>query len=475
MGLITQEINLDNSNEIDKEEVNESENIGIVEETSASDGVDIDDTKSSYRYDESTSIKEIEVKNFKCIGDIKLTFDESPIISLTGNSDVGKTSIIHGLAVLIYNAYSQHQKRWIKTGKAGFGVRMELNDGTIITRIKSAKGDMYHLSDSTGEYHFDKLDTVASVPTVIKDKLGCMIEKETREFVNIRTYKEQMLFVTTPASTTYKVIYSALNVDYITKSVKRASLELNELRDKDRRNKILIDDTLSKLKTVKVVDTEVLGKVKERLANRVERIKVLKNAVEILREYKKLEDKVQSYDGIENIGEIDTDRIESLRKALIDTQGIKEYEKVIDKYSEIQEVQDINIERFKRLSNCYANVKETNENIATVGKYSDIEAVQDFGRAIENIAKIQKTIRDNAEVNSMYNNISRYDGLDEIKEIRKDANEGIRSTIELIKDAKEKAVEFNKKLAEYKKLEKELEESGVKVAVCPKCGTDIYM
>ena len=482
MGIITNEINLDDVEEskeaIDLDEIaNSSEATATIdiEETSASDGLDTDDDNSHYKYDESTAIKEIEVKNFKCIGDVVLKFDESPIISLTGNSDVGKTSIIHGLAVLIYNAYSQHQRRWIKTGKVGFGVRMQLNDGTVISRIKSVKGDIYHMSDLTGEYHFDKLDTSTSVPTVIKDKLGCMIEKETREFVNIRTYKEQMLFVTTPASTTYKVIYGALNVDYITKSVKMASMELNELREKDRRNQILIDDTLTKLKTLKIVDTEVLEKIKERIKVRAERVKKLHEAVEGLKEYRELNAQVEVYKDIENIKDIDTDKITEFKKIVEDNREVAMYEMQLERYKEVENASTIEVERFGRLKNCYANIQDMQAMQGKVKVLEEVENTSDIGNELVELSKVFKTVKENRELNELLEKSKTYEGIETIKEIRHDANEGMKTAIEVMQDAKRMAVEFNQKLAEFKMLEKQLEETGVKVAVCPKCGTDIYM
>ena len=44
-------------------------------------------------------IKQIWIKDFRNIGEVKVNFDESPIVSLIGENEAGKTSVVKAFSV----------------------------------------------------------------------------------------------------------------------------------------------------------------------------------------------------------------------------------------------------------------------------------------------------------------------------------------------------------------------------------------
>lgn len=434
-----------------------------------------DDGIGNYRYSIDSNIKDIEVKNFKCIGDVKISFEESPIISLIGNSDVGKTSIIHAIAVLIYNAYSQHQKRWIKTGRKGFGVRIQLDDGTVITRIKGDNTDIYDMSNGNQQYSCDKLDTTTAVPTVIKDKLGCMIEKETREFVNIRTYKDQLLFVTTAASTTYKVIYSALNVEYISKSIKLASKEINAIKDRDRSNQIIINNILDKLKRFKVTDTEALEIIKDRIKARKEKVSKLSEVCNILNRLRDIESEIDRYKDIENLDEINVGRFESVKSVNDMYNNVKKDLSDLNSAEVIDKLSLIDTDNYVKIRETFEKCAKLSELQHKIDEISEVESIENFNDRISRYTKIYGTVKMFDAIETFNAENKKLSGIDELNLNTYDIINNLNSTISMIKELKNNINEHNKIVKDVREMNAELIRTGVKVGSCPKCGTDIYI
>ena len=88
-------------------------------------------------------IKTIYIKNFRNIGEATIDFDESPIVCLIGENEAGKTSVVKAFAVAALHAYPRDQKDFIRDGTNGFGVCLELKDGSKITRIKTSTLNKY--------------------------------------------------------------------------------------------------------------------------------------------------------------------------------------------------------------------------------------------------------------------------------------------------------------------------------------------
>ena len=99
---------------------------------------------------EYSKIKTFRIKNFRNIGDVTIDFTESPIITLIGENESGKTSVVKAFAVTHIHADPKDQKSYIRDGTNGFGTVTELEDGHIITRIKNNSVNLYAVNYTDG-------------------------------------------------------------------------------------------------------------------------------------------------------------------------------------------------------------------------------------------------------------------------------------------------------------------------------------
>ena len=82
--------------------------------------------------------------------------------------------------------------------------------------------------------------------------MGMVKEPETGEYLNIRTYEDKLLFVVTPASVNYKVMYNALKVENLTRAINKGLKEVNNIESDIRKNNVSIDQLNNELGNLKV-------------------------------------------------------------------------------------------------------------------------------------------------------------------------------------------------------------------------------
>lgn len=226
-------------------------------------------------------VEKILIKNFRNIGEVEIDFTESPIIAFLGENESGKTSVSKAFAVCSLHANARDQKDYIRDGTNGFGIAIKLKDGSLITRIKTATLNRYQVEQSDGQiWETNKID--AGLPVQVSKLMGLIEEPETKEFLHIRTYEDQLLFVVTPASTNYKVMYDALKVDQITRAIKAGNIQANNLKATINKTEISIEALTENLRGMKVLDIEPLVNIKKRLIEQREIIKKLAKAKEII-------------------------------------------------------------------------------------------------------------------------------------------------------------------------------------------------
>ena len=94
-------------------------------------------------------LSKLYIRNFRNLGDVEISFKESPIVTLVGENEAGKTSVIKAFATCALHANPRDQKDCIRDGTKMFGVAIELEDGTRVTRIKELTGiNSYQISDA---------------------------------------------------------------------------------------------------------------------------------------------------------------------------------------------------------------------------------------------------------------------------------------------------------------------------------------
>ena len=232
-----------------------------------------------------SKIDSIRVKNFRNIGDVTVSFKESPIVTLMGENEAGKTSIVKAIAVVGANAYPMRQTKFIRTGTAGWGVQVDFEDGSCLVRQRgtpnSGIGNVLATRTADGVVNSDnKIDRGEGIPVAMQKYMGFMVEPETGELLNVRTYEDALMFVVTPDSTNYKVLYNALKVGQVTRAIKAGNKESSALRSEIDSISVKMDEVLDTLKSIVVSDMEPVNGIRSRTEAEVAKLTALNKAAE---------------------------------------------------------------------------------------------------------------------------------------------------------------------------------------------------
>ena len=458
---------------------------------------------------EYSKIKQVRVKNFRSIGDITLDFNDSPIITLVGDNEAGKTSLVKAFCVAGLNAYNKKQKKYIKDGTNGFGIEIQLEDGSIVQRIKTNSSNILKIKRADGTvWETNKIDA-GGIPVELQKVMGLVEEPETKEFIQVRTYEDQLLFVVTPASTNYKVMYDALKVENLTKAIKIGTDEANTLRrslDECTTIKRHIEENI---RNTKIVDIEPLINIRNRLQDSYTKLKKIKLALDIkkqldnfkaeasnLSEISKLNDidivkvehlnnaislhiyniinknKRENLEDINNLCSIDSAIVDKLNtvKCLIDKERYYKNEETSIEY--INKLDNLDINLVDKLNSIY-NIQQCNSLNAKSMQYADnitklnIIDVNLYNKAYQalRLCTELKELGVNKEVNSLTE--IKETSLHKIDKIIK----GLRIRGTIINDYKE----YNTLKANIDYLNNILKNSGAKVINCPNCGEEIVL
>ena len=125
-------------------------------------------------------LKTLQIKNFRNLGDVSIDFSESPIVSLIGENESGKTSIVKAFSVLALHANPRDQKYFIRDGTKAFGIKLTLEDGTIIERVKDNTYNRYSIYHPTGEVEDIRLSGDSTIPSKVQNIMGMVTEPETK-------------------------------------------------------------------------------------------------------------------------------------------------------------------------------------------------------------------------------------------------------------------------------------------------------
>lgn len=372
-------------------------------------------------------IKSFRLKNFRNLGDVTIDFTESPIIALKGDNEAGKTSVVLGAAVLGLNANYRDQKDYIMDGKAGFGLQMDLEDGTVIARVKTNSTNVYAIDRPDGSHwEIDKLEN-SDVPTEVQKVMGLIKEPETGEFLHIRTYEDRLLFIITPASTNYKVMYNALHVENLTKAISLGSTAVNELRSKFDLNNTKADTLVEEVKKIKIYDIEPIVNIKKRLEKEYATIQKLAKAVELLRRIQQIDKDLGILAEINRANLQPIDSVEARNLSIINThiKRIYEINKLLKVYEKTESLETVDIAFVKRLKDISEKTRILRTLEFKIKNYEILEGLE--GIDTEAVYKLQNIL-------SKLNRLSKIDSR--LRHINIDTLEEIDVSTELkLRDA----------------------------------------
>lgn len=348
-------------------------------------------------------IKQVYIKNFRNLGEVTIDFKDSPIVSLIGENEQGKTSVVKAIAVCAMHATPRDQKDYIRDGTKGFGVAIELEDGTQVVRMKMATANSYRVTYPKGPdgnpikptWEAAKLSN--DLPQAVQDVMGMIEEPETKEFLHIRTYEDQLLFVTTASSTNYKVMYNALKISQLVDAIKLGSKEANALKTSINQKEIQAETLDTQAKSLKIYDLEPLQNIRDRLKNEVAQLNKLDRALELKKKIEVQTHEVGELSKLSSIPEISITLVMSLDKAYRVLDNLKELGSMYRTYSLADSLEEIDLNSYYNIYNAHVryeslkNSEEQSRNYIAVNSLSEINIneVSNLQRAIALQRKIE--------------------------------------------------------------------------------------
>ena len=423
-------------------------------------------------------IHKLYIRNFRNLGDVELDFSQSPIIALVGENEAGKTSVIKALATCALHANPRDQKDYIRDGTKMFGVSIELENGQRITRIKEANGiNSYQITDCQGNLIWNTNKLAEGLPEEVQKLIGLIAEPETNEFLHIRTYEDKLLFVVTPNSTNYKVMYNALKVEQLTKAIKLGSGEVNTLKSAISSNDASILTLQGQLKSITVVDTEPLVNVKDRLVeqmamlDKLERAKVLLDRVnqcEIQLGALALIDKFK----LESINEVIANKLVSVSRLL---SRNNETVNLLNRITDINNLEEIDYNIINKLYNILSKKEELDSKITEAGALVQLTSISEISEVT--VVQLNKVVNLISKLNKLTEQSKAID-VSSCSEIEQHTIESL-DKLQKIASFKEQVDTNNNQLQQINayivQVQDYLKQCGVAVETCPNCGSDVII
>lgn len=426
-------------------------------------------------------IKQVYIKNFRNLGEVTIDFKDSPIISLIGENEQGKTSVVKAIAVCAMHATPRDQKDYIRDGTKGFGVAIELEDGTQVVRMKMATANSYRVTYPKGPdgnpikptWEAAKLSN--DLPQAVQDVMGMIEEPETKEFLHIRTYEDQLLFVTTASSTNYKVMYNALKISQLVDAIKLGSKEANALKTSINQKEIQAETLDTQAKSLKIYDLEPLQNIRDRLKNEVAQLNKLDRALELKKKIEVQTREVGELSKLSSIPEISVTLVMSLDKAYRVLDNLKELDRMYRTYSLADSLEEIDLNSYYNIYNAHVryeslkNSEEQSRNYIAVNSLSEINIneVSNLQRAIA----LQRKIEADMDKLQTLNISSAADVQDSDLTVYSRTYKalGLMQRNKQLEDAKVQIDNYCDAVIKWMK------DIGVATETCPKCGETIVI
>lgn len=330
-------------------------------------------------------LRKIEIKNFESLDHVILDFEDSPIISLVGNNGCGKTAVQKALRALLINENPNKQARRVKTGTAGFGVRVTDINGDYIEKIKYKKGTAggsVYSGRVNGKEH--EVNITTGIPDFVQEFTGIYPEKETKQVLQFKDHRSKLLFAETEASVNYQMYYNTLNLDDITKAASLGQEQLNGYKADVKYCESTLNNLLDKRRKhqSELKDIEPLLIIRNRLQEMMNVYQLLTKAATEKIQYQqlRLDNRILT---VQEFYDNEIKQLELLSDALVDKQ---KYMDVREKNKQAVQVQQLNVFSDKVLQSTellqllyqdcmnYRQKQETNQEQVKVLALKEIDA-----------------------------------------------------------------------------------------------------
>ena len=418
-------------------------------------------------------IHKLYVKNFRNIGEVEIDFSESPIVTLVGENEAGKTSVIKAFATCALHANPREQKDCIRDGTKMFGVAIDLKDGTRIVRMKEATGlNSYQVLGTDGKLVWSTNKITDGLPIEVQNVMGLIAEPETGEFLHIRTYEDKLLFVVTPNSTNYKVMYNALKVEQLTKAIKLGSTEVNTLKSQINNNEISMQTLQGQLKSIQIVDVEPLVNVKNRLIEQIAYLDKLEHIIKLNRKVEECERQLGALALLDKfkldyVNEVVANKLNTANRLLNRNIEINNLWKNI---SEVNSLAEIDCSVVNKLSNVINKQNLINDKIKDAGALVQLSEISEISELnVMQLNKLHTLIINN---NNLKDKLSKIDltGCTEIDDVTINSITKLQRVSTLYDSISSKSSELAQINTYIEQIHDYMKQCGVAVETCPKCG-----
>ena len=426
-------------------------------------------------------IKKIYIKNFRNIGEATIDFEDSPIVSLIGENEQGKTQVVKAIAVCAMHATPRDQKDYIRDGTKGFGVAIELQDGTQVVRMRMATVNSYRVTypvDSEGNptkptWEAQKIG--ADLPVAVQEVMGMIEEPETKEFLHIRTYEDQLLFVTTASSTNYKVMYNALKISQLVDAIKLGSKEANALKTSINQKEISQETLEKQQNQLRVYDLEPVQNIRQRLKNQVEQIRKIERALEIRKKLKQMEDEAGHLRALAVLGEVSINEAYTLYKIQGTLESVYKLRNMRDRLSIVETLPSIDIQQLNKMSTAVARKQTIDKDVAQSSLFIEVSKLPEI--SIQEVQNLQRAVNINRTIKNQTVGLNKIDtsGAEYVQTQELEMfNRAQRALAIKIKNEQSKrAVAEATKYCDA--IVKWFKDIGVDTETCPKCGETIVI
>jgi predicted ATP-dependent endonuclease of OLD family len=417
-------------------------------------------------------IKSLRIKNFRNIGEVEIDFTESPIVTLVGENEAGKTSVIKAFTTCALHANPRDQKDYIRDNTKMFGVEINLQDNTQIVRVKEEGGiNLYRVIYPDGHV-WDTNKITDGLPEEVSKIMGLIEEPETKEFLHVRTYEDKLLFIVTPNSTNYKVMYNALKVEQITKAIKIGSNEVNTLKSKINNNTISIQTLNTQLRGLSIIDIEPVKIIKDRLVqqlsflDKIERAKTLKDKVDRCEEQLGALGLLDRF-GLQPLNEMLSSNLSNISRLLNNKMELINYS---NRLSDINNISEIDTSVTDKLYSIINKSNELRMKMSDAGALVHVSEISEISEV--NAVHVSKANTLIDKLTSLKKQLNLID-ISGCNEIEQDSINGINNLIkveQLYSDNDARKNQLEQINTYIEQVQDYMKQCGVAVETCPKCG-----